>query len=344
MRRLWLIICGIGAMFSAEFADFRVLCMRSTVCAQDIVVSEAMTETMIVSTEKDKSISIWCKKSDTLRDSLLLLGDWRASVQSVVFPAPVAPTDADLEALYSLPNLHKVAIHSGHFVDDAIIIKLARLENLSELAVSICSMTNITGEGIETLGSYKRLKKLLIRGNFSGNDLAGLSKLEQLQELNLGLTLPIVSKKELAFLEKLTELRKLTLISGSHVTVDTGLVLSQFTDDSLSRLQNLDQLEELVIYCNSISGKELSHLSYLKSLRRLEIHRSSYCFIEDSLRPKGREFDEIRRSSKPLDDAGIEVLKSLHQLKSLDLCNTGITNVHSLQQALPGCQININWK
>ena len=327
MRRFGLIIlcCGI---------------INSAVSAQNIINGDMAAKAIVP--PKGETVRIWLEEIDTLpeRSSSLEGKKIDIGIRSYL-------TDEEVDVFCLLPNIYSATFvgfyGDGRFASDEAITKLTRLENLRQLRF-ICGRSKLTDEAAKMLHSFKKLEALTLVGNFSLEGYASIGKLKQLRELDLMLTLSTVSDKELAFLEKLPELRKLTLTSTSHATVDTGLVLSQFTDDALSRLQNLNDLEELVICCDSISGKGLSHLLHLKSLRRLEIHRSPSCFIEDSLRPRYREFDEIRGNHEPLDDAGMEVLKSLRQLKSLDLCNTGITDVHSLQQALPDCQIKTNWK
>jgi len=320
MRRLWLVIFCVAALHSAAYV-------------QNDVVRESRTETKFIRNEEDGSITIWMMKPNVLHEDLLSLGEQRTNVRFALFPTSVTLTDADVEALCSLPNIRGVTVDGQ--TSDATIMKLERIKNLSELTFR-CNISTITGTGLEALGTFKKLEKLRIYGNFSGDDLANLGKLDQLRELDLILQMPIVSGKELAFLEKMTKLRKLQLSLSSHVVADTGLVPSQFTDDALSQLRNLNELEELVISCNLISGKSLSHLSHLKQLRRLDIRNPRLTTEDISHLMDFQQLTSLTINSKALDDTTLAYLGNLTNLRKLEftaasnITDAGLSHLQSL--------------
>ena len=221
--------------------------------------------------------------------------------------------------LRTLPNIQAVTIQ-GVFVNDAVsdidVMQLTWLPDLRDIHLRCGS--EITDAGMQALTSFKKLESLTIAGDFSEGGYASLGKLGQLRELNLTLNLPIVPEKELAFLEKLPELRKLTLdISGTKVAPERR----QLPDAVFSQLQNLNNLEELTINCDSFLGSGLSHLPRLKSLRKLTLRSRSYILpVSGFSHLKDLpQLTDLAIHGPLVDDATIEPLKTLRHLKSLDL-------------------------
>jgi len=326
MEQLRLVILCVGAICGAA-------------CAQDIVANK--TEPAV--TDKVKDVSVWIHKIDALQEQRLALEEKRIGI----LVGAHLLTDGEVDVLCTVPNVQSVTFHgiyeNGLYASDAAIEKLARLPDLQELHC-ICGRSTITDEGVQMLASFKKLESLTLTGNFSEKGYDNIGKLVQLRELNLYLNSPVVTERELAFLEKLPNLRKLALYSGFCTPQEPGKqsTLSQVPDAVFSQLQNLNGLEELTIGCSAFTGSGLSHLSKLQSLRKLTLgSRCTNLTLLELHRLKDLPHLTDLAIHGHFNDTVIEILKDLRLLQTLDLRWTQVTpsGVRRLQQALPDCVI-----
>ena len=316
MKRLWLIIFCIGAICSIELAGSVVF--YRMVYAQDPAFPVRV-----------ETASIRIEAIDTLYERRINITVSSRLTDEVVF------------ILRTLPNVQAVTIQ-GVFVNDVVndidIMQLTWLPDLREIHLRCGS--KITDAGMQALTSFKKLESLTIAGNFSEAGFASLGKLGQLRELNLTLNTPVITGQELAVLEKLPELRKLTLdISNTEAKPDQRML----SDTVFSQLQNLNNLEELTINCDGFTGSGLSHLSKLKSLRKLTLRSRSYILPVPRFSHLADlpQLTDLAIHGPLVDDTTIESLKTLQQLKSLDLRWTKVSasEVGRLERALSGCAI-----
>ncbi len=92
---------------------------------------------------------------------------------------------------------------------------------------------------------------------------------------------------------------------------------NEVTDDELTHLRGLPNLESLEIHSPKITDAALEHLRTLTALKKLDLRSTN------------------------VTDAGLEHLKGLTKLKTLNLHETKVTHegVKALEQALPQCKI-----
>jgi hypothetical protein len=104
--------------------------------------------------------------------------------------------------------------------------------------------------------------------------------------------------------------------SGGRVTRVT-LFGPRVTDESVNKLKDLQQLQELDLGGSAVTDECINVLREFKNLQWL------------------------RLSNTGVTDVGLKGLKNFKQLRTLDLTNTGVTAVGAadLQKALPECKI-----
>jgi len=340
MKRLWLIIFCIGAVGSVEPAGsegpYRV------VYAQDIASRETKTKLGIPA----EAVTVWINKGDTFQGKLLPLEGKRVNLV-----LRWSLTDEDVDILRTFGHIQAVTIQGGFsgsetiHASDETIKKLTRLTDLQDLHFIAPGVGMITDAGMQMLASFKKLESLTISTcNLSETAYSSIDQLGQLRELNLRLHMSVVAEKDLAFLDRLPELRKLSLKTDTpnYARSGTGRAPLQLPESVLLRLQNLNNLEELEIDSYWFAGDGLSHLSKLKSLRKLTFGRGCDLSASGLSQLKGfPQLTDLDFGCSSVDDTAIEPLQALRYLKSLNLCSTKITQqgVEQLRQALPDCQI-----
>jgi len=284
-------------------------------------------------------------------------------LRELYLSSPVA-TDKALSFLENLTELRKLRISSSRGVTDAGLSHLRGLNKLEDVEIWWCP--TITGEGLSYLSHLRSLKRLSFNSQgITESGIASIVNLQQLSELKI-YNSPL-EDIGMVSVGQLTNLRKLELLYVNGVT-----------DVGLSQLQNMSTLEDLTIRSDSITGEGLSSFSRSKSLKRLVLAGqgltvSSISFIKDLqqitelhiggavtnemlwLLEGNKTLESLKISSavelpgtsggitvvNMVDDMGIEPLKSLRQLKSLDISSTRITKqgVDALQRAMPDCEI-----
>jgi len=309
MKRWWLIGLWFGTICGVGLACTVGLCIPTY--TQSVVPNNAEPEPAVPA--KDEVVFV--QRADNLSEKLLALGDKKANVRTVSFQR--IPSDDDVVALGSLPNLRGVTLSLSQGMDEAIAV-LTRLPDIRELDL-ICH--GATDAGVRLLNYFPKLEKLTLRGNaYTDAGLASVGDLKRLRELHLSSSL--ITDDGLVFLGKLTELRTLSLYCGESVT-----------DAGLSQLQYLYNLENLVISCPLMTAEGLSYLTHLKLLKRLNLS------MHQGLTGSGiapikylRQLVELKindqNREKFLDDTGMASIGQLVNLRKLELLN-----VHNITDA-----------
>jgi beta-lactamase regulating signal transducer with metallopeptidase domain/HEAT repeat protein/Leucine-rich repeat (LRR) protein len=153
-----------------------------------------------------------------------------------------------------------------------------------------------TDAGLVHVGGLGHLKKLDLEcAVFSEKGLANLAAMTSLEDLGLYST--PVNDAGLAHLAGLTGLKRLSLSE------------TEITDDGLRHLAAMTALESLDLSGNRLTDAAATHLAGLKSLRVLDLRQDS------------REKSDMR-----IGDAGLARLKSLQNLRDLDITGTYVTD------------------
>ncbi len=217
----------------------------------------------------------------------------------------IGVTDASMESIAKLDKLRELSLFGCTAVTDEGLKKLAYLENLEVLSVHDA---NTTISGLSCLSGLPNLRELRVDGvkqDYSGLDLSGLKKLEQLtigtrrdggvigdadvaclaglpqlawfQIRNPAIRPPSLTDQGLASLAGLTQMDRLT-IGGPELT-----------DEGLTHLRRMKKLNMLNIYGGRFTGEGLRHLEDLDVLTHLTLI-GEHSFSQDDIR---RLFDAL---------------------------------------------------
>lgn len=199
----------------------------------------------------------------------------------------IGVTDASMESIARLDKLRELSLFGCTAVTDEGLKKLACLENLEVLSVHDA---NVTISGLSCLNGLSNLRRLRVDGvrqDYSGLDLSGLKKLEQLtigtrrdggvigdadvsclaelaqltwfQIRNSAIRPPSLTDQGLASLAGLTQMDRLT-IGGPDLT-----------DEGLAHLRGMKKLDMLNIYGGKFTSQGLKHLECLAALTYLTL-------------------------------------------------------------------------
>jgi len=174
-------------------------------------------------------------------------------------------TDKGLENLSTIKSLKSLYVHNSQITDEGVK-HLSKIKSLEHLHLPY---RNIGDRGLVYLSNLSNLRQLGIsrdyiidpemdKGYYTDEGVKVLSKLSQLEELNIGSR--GMSDKSMDYISSLTKLKVLRLGQGNTVT-----------DKGIAKLRALTSLEELGInYANmTISG--LSALNNLSNLKQLDV-------------------------------------------------------------------------
>ena len=177
-------------------------------------------------------------------------------------------TGAGMDHLAKLTNLRKFSLGAKSITDDGLA-KLKALKSLEDLNLRY---GNVTISDLSHLNALKNMVKLYVQGikqDDSGLDISGLTKLEELT-LRLKRTrrgrevvYDALRDEDLACLAKLTNLKKLIIVSSSK---------SMITDAGMSHLAGLTNMGQLGIHGPHLTDQALSYLKNMKQLSSLSIN------------------------------------------------------------------------
>ncbi len=188
-------------------------------------------------------------------------------------------------------------------------LELVYLSNLGNLERLCLADTPITGAALEHLSHLKNLKGLDLRGTGVGDSgLAYLAKLTNLEELSAG---EIWMTDQDAY--------------EDPAQTDWGEGSEQITDEGLSHLSQMKNLQTLRLSGTNLTGKGFSYLSELKDLRYLGLKD---CQLNDAglahiAKLKGLE--EVDMSGNRVTDSGLTHLLGGPNLKRIVAIGTKVT-------------------
>jgi Leucine-rich repeat (LRR) protein len=241
-------------------------------------------------------------------------------------------TDSDMFRLAQMPALRKLDLSLTR-ISDRGLRALHKAPAIEELNLYFAEQ--ITDDGLSAIRSWKRLKRLNLRGaKITDTTLEFLAGIPTLESLDIGYAQ--ITDAGLAFLASLTNLRELTIggnklagpglqslrqlphltyldLGGSQRT-DSGLWSITVTEAGLEAVQAIADLKELRLVGTSVAA---GGIALLKDLAHLELLDLQGC--------------------KRVGDDAVGALSSLKQLRRLDLHGTSITaqGVAKLRGALP---------
>jgi hypothetical protein len=284
--------------------------------------------------------------------------------------------DFDPDLLTRLPKLKVVWLHCEQVNDDYLSV-VARLPELRMLSLTGEDAGAATAEGIAQLRSARRLRSLLIAGDWMRDDaVTGVAELRGLKSLGMNHSTHLTSEV-FANLEELTELRQLSLFGCAGVD-DSGTetlkrltnlrVLSlnrtQITDATLMHIRDLHQLESLRLGQTNVTDAGMESIAHLARLKSLDLYDTE---VTDNGLESLVELKELRLlglGGTKVTNAGLATLGRMPQLQILYLGDTEVTDeglVHlrsltklehlsigphiskeaadEFQAALPGCKV-----
>jgi internalin A len=235
--------------------------------------------------------------------------DMNGDVMAVRF-GQLAVEDDVLSQLHSFDGLQEVYLHSEK-ISDAGLAHLAQLKNLRKVSVQ---NAQITDSGVESLKSLSSLNSLDLSGcskitDEAMDDIATLTNLEELDLTGTGL-----SSKGMEELENLTKLRDLKI--GASPIDATGL----------GHLTALSNLQSLSLTDLDLTADDVEKVAELNWLLQLRLHDCSLTDQETAPLARLDKMTKIDLSQNAeLTDKGIEFLKNMPDLLSLDISETNVT-------------------
>jgi hypothetical protein len=244
-------------------------------------------------------------------------------------------TDAELRQLQVLPSVRSLSLQLDPGVTKEGLRSLVSLTKLEKLHISGGDNVGRGNDYLGVLAALVNLRSLRVDGALATG--IGLQSVLQgvpaLTELDL--QGPYITDESLTHLKTRSDLRKLQL-------------MSPFTDEGLTNLSELRQLESLTLhpYQNKstqrfpLTDAGLAKLKGLTNLRKLHCIFSE--ITDDGLRHLEElpELEDLCIFHANLTDAGLEHIKRLKRLNSLNLAgNEALTlkGITKLKLALPQC-------
>ena len=222
--------------------------------------------------------------------------------------------DSELARLSSFPKLRRLDLSLTHISDRALEV-LKDLPALIDLDLTYAE--HITDAGLARLRDAKNLERLVLEGaKITDSGVNSLTSLANLRSLNLRCTQ--ITDGALEHLESLTRLEHLAI--GGNRIAGFGLIHLQ----ALPGLKHLDlsgaQLTDDGIWSVALSDLNIQTVATLKGLESLNLAASELAGMATI--PDGgiREVATLR-----ITDLGVEMLKQIESLRSLDLTRSRIT-------------------
>jgi Leucine-rich repeat (LRR) protein len=241
--------------------------------------------------------------------------------------------DADLKGLATLVKLRKLDLSQNGGLTGAGFRDLKALQDLEELDVNFCP---ISDDGMKSIAGLRKLKKLSISGaKITDAGMREIAKLDNLQELSAsGMLLNGPDRNEprdaaIKELGRLSQLRKLDLSN------------TQTADESAGAFAGLPQLKVLHVFGTRITDNGLTELARLKKLEELKIGYSiSDVGVSALAGNTSLQVLSVWNSSR-VTDKSVPSLSTLKSLRELDIGSTGISikGRGELAKALPRCKI-----
>jgi len=245
-------------------------------------------------------------------------------------------TDSDLPLLAEQTSLGSLDLAMTR-ISDRGLLHLKPLTNLTD--VNLYYAESVTDQGLAVLRSWKKLKRLNLRGTkITDSTLQLLNGLTALESLDIGFAQ--VTDSGLSQLSALSQLKNFSLggnkltdaglqalrlmplitdldLSGAQRT-DSGLWSVSLTESGLETIATLHDLEHLRLNGINISTRGLNLMAGLKKLSRLDL-----------------------QSCSRINDDVVPILKSFPALKIVDLTATAVTDqgIAQLHQTYPNLRV-----
>lgn len=245
-------------------------------------------------------------------------------------------TDSDMPLLAQLPHLAQLDLSMTRITDRG----LQQLKSAPAIVeLNLYYAEQITDEGMAAIKSWKRLKKLNVRGTrITDTTLEHAASVPTLEVLDVGYAQ--VTDVGLDHFASLTNLKELSL--GGNKLTDAGLQSLRY----LTALTHLDlagvQRTDSGLWAISLTDLGVSAIASLKNLRELRL---------DGMAVSGRSLEKfktltklevlsLRRCTRVSDDAAV-LLSSWPTLKAIDVSGTAISAeaLASLRQAKPAARV-----
>lgn len=198
-------------------------------------------------------------------------------------------TDSDLPQLAALPHLTHLDLSQTRITD----LGLQQLKNAPGIIeLNLYYAEQITDEGMAAIKSWKKLKRINLRGtkvtDTTLEHLANVTTLEsidvgfaQITDVGLDRLSPLVNLKELVIggnkltdngLQALRQLPNLTSLNlGGSQRTDSGLWTISLTEQGLDSITTLKDLRELRLDGMPVTARWLEKLKPLTKLERLSL-------------------------------------------------------------------------
>jgi len=214
-----------------------------------------------------------------------------------------------LDALKHFQNCKWLVLH-GPRISDFIFENIQDLSQLEHLELR---WTNVTGEGMNQLGSLRDLTEidLWASKNLNPEGCRQLNELTQTKNLNLAFT--AVGNNGFSELSDLLNVLEL------------DLSMCKLTDAGLQNISNYPKLEKLELFRNKITDKGLEKLKHLRKLKTLKLRETMIngsCF-EILTEFPNLEYLNLRQTD--VTDNALQFIGQYPSLKTLNLKHTKIT-------------------
>jgi hypothetical protein len=237
-------------------------------------------------------------------------------------------TDACLVPLADCKGLRVLRLNNNRGVTNDGMKHLAGLPTLEDLTLV---GTSANGACLASLKGLASLKKLMLSGPASDDDLAHLAGMKSLEALDLSNFL--ISPRGVAHLAKLKGLKRLYLS-------EVGLV-----DDDLKQLAALTGLVYVALGRNNkLTGAGLTHLAALQNMESLDLFSCPKVGDDGVAALKGLgRLTHLGLGETGITDASVEHFKAFRALKNVTVTGTKMTpeGAKKLKDALgAGAQVN----
>lgn len=203
--------------------------------------------------------------------------------------------------------------------DDATDDKLLRLSRVVTGLKGVTTMDlmgEVTGNGLALLEELQNLEELTLAATSVTDD--GLKHLAGLKNLRI-----------LAFTETLTETpidEGLQYLEGLESLEELDLSETIVTDESLKYLARLGRLRVLNLTFTDVTDAGLQHLNALDALEELDLMGTAVTGDTFKYLAKLKSLRSLRLAFTPVSDTGLKQLGGLQRLEYLDLMGTKVTD------------------
>ncbi|MCH8829896.1 MAG: hypothetical protein IID45_09995 [Planctomycetes bacterium] len=183
-----------------------------------------------------------------------------------------------------------------------------QLLNVVQLTLS---NTEVTSKGIAALKDWKNLKRLTLKGKIKSGALEGLSQLQQLESLEIGLS---------GF-----SVQQLIGKTLPHIRI-LKIPHADLSDDDLSSLPAWKTLEQIEFRADKVTDVGVAHLTKFSSMKTLALTDAKItdAGLKELLKMTKLETLNLYGCRK-ITDRGMKIVATMAALKNLQLEESGVT-------------------